>query len=76
MDRYGLPLVGIVALVIGFRWLYLKAVADRDRAVARAETLEDSIRLDAIPALVKATTAIEGMVKLMERIERRLDDGP
>jgi hypothetical protein len=62
--------------VIGFRWLYLKAVADRDRAVARAETLEDSIRLDAIPALVKATTAIEGMVKLMERIERRLDDGP
>jgi hypothetical protein len=75
MDRYGLPMVGIVALVIGFRWLYLRCLADRDRAIARSEALEDTLRVDAIPALVRASEALDRVTRVMERLERRLD-GP
>jgi hypothetical protein len=75
MDRYGLPMVGIVAMVIGFRWLYLRAIADRDRERDRSEALELSLRVDAIPALVRAAEALERVTRVMERLERKLD-GP
>ena len=74
-DRYGLPLIALVAMFVGFRWLYLRALADVEHERARAEALENTIRSDAIPALVRATEALLSTSHVLERVERKLDQG-
>ena len=72
-DRYGLPLVGMVFMFFGFRWLYLRAVADRDRERERVEALEEIIRSDFVPAIIRATEAVERSIRVWDRAEQRLD---
>lgn len=62
-DRFGVAAIVAVVASLALRKVY-----------AEKGELEQSVRTDVIPALVRATEAIDRIAQIMERVERKLDE--